>query len=147
MKQTETIGGRECTVYTTEGAQLLLLQPVDAHDQSLLDSEVETIGGLTDVPFTLVAFAIKEWMNELTPWPAPPTFGRQPFGDGAEATLGYVSDVLLPSAATRWPASSPCGRDTTADSSTASPQHRRRCGIRDGRIISKGKRCTAKPCT
>ena len=97
MKQTETIGGRECTLYTTEGAQLLLLQPVDAHDKSLLDSEVETIGGLTDVPFTLVAFAIKEWMNELTPWPAPPTFGRQPFGDGAEATLGYVRDVLLPS--------------------------------------------------
>ena len=97
MKQTETIGGRECTVYTTEGAQILLLQPVDAHDQSLLDSEVETIGGLTDVPFTLVAFAIKEWMNELTPWPAPPTFGRQPFGDGAEATLEYVGDVLLPS--------------------------------------------------
>lgn len=97
MKQTETIGGRECTLYTTEGAQILLLQPVDAHDQSLLDSEVETIGGLTDVPFTLVAFAIKEWMNELTPWPAPPTFGRQPFGDGAEATLGYVRDVLLPS--------------------------------------------------
>ncbi len=97
MKQTETIGGRECTVYTTEGAQILLLQPVDAHDQSLLDSEVETIGGLTDVPFTLVAFAIKEWMNELTPWPAPPTFGRQPFGDGAEATLGFVKDVLLTS--------------------------------------------------
>ena len=96
MKPTETIGGRKCTVYTTEGAQILLLQPVDAHDQSLLDSEVETIGRLTDVPFTLVAFAIKEWMNELTPWSAPPTFGRQPFGDGAEATLGYVRDTLLP---------------------------------------------------
>ena len=66
MKQTETIGGRECTLYTTEGAQILLLQPVDAHDQSLLDSEVETIGGLTDVPFTLVAFAIR--FSESTKW-------------------------------------------------------------------------------
>ena len=53
MKPTETIGGRKCTVYTTEGAQILLLQPVDAHDQSLLDSEVETIGSLTPVVFSV----------------------------------------------------------------------------------------------
>ena len=96
MKQTETIGGRKCTIYTAAGAEVLLLQAVDDHDQSLLDSEVATARSLTDVPFNLVAFGIKEWMRELTPWPAPPTFGKQPFGDGAEETLGYVRDLLLP---------------------------------------------------
>ncbi len=102
MKQTETIGGRKCTIYTAAGAEALLLQAVDDHDQSLLDSEVATARSLTDVPFNLVAFGIKEWMRELTPWPAPPTFGKQPFGDGAEETLGYVRDLLLPLSTQRW---------------------------------------------
>lgn len=102
MKQTETIGGRSCTLYTTEGAQTLLLQPVDAHDQSLLDDEVAEMENLTDVRFNLVAFGIKDWMSELTPWPAPPAFGRQPFGDGAEETLHYLRAVLLPSLRDWW---------------------------------------------
>lgn len=102
MKQTETIDGRECTLYSMDGARILLLQPVDDHDQSLLDSEVEMIGSLTDIPFNLVAFTIKDWMTELTPWPAPPTFGKQPFGAGAEATLGYIKGTLLPALTERW---------------------------------------------
>lgn len=99
MKQQGTIGGRDCTLYTMEGAQTLLLQPVDAHDQSLLESEVGMIRSLTDVPFNLVAFGIKDWMSELTPWTAPPAFGRQPFGDGAASTLQHVADLLLPALA------------------------------------------------
>lgn len=102
MSCMETIAGRDCTVYVMEGAQLLLLQPVDAHDQSLLDSEVELIRSLTARPFNLVAFGIRDWMSELTPWPAPPVFGKQPFGDGAEDTFGYIKDILLPSLNERW---------------------------------------------
>lgn len=102
MKQQETIGGRECTLYTMDGARVLLLQPVDAHDQSLLDSEVETVRSLADVPFNLVAFGINDWMSELTPWPAPPAFGKQPFGDGADNTLKYVEDTLLPLLKVQW---------------------------------------------
>lgn len=102
MKQQETIGGRECTLYTMDGARVLLLQPVDAHDQSLLDSEVAEIENLTGVRFSLVAFGINDWMSELTPWPAPPTFGKQPFGDGAEHTLNYIEDTLLPLLKVQW---------------------------------------------
>lgn len=97
MKHTETIGGRECTLYTMDGAQALLLQPVDDHDRSLLDSEVALIRSLNTMPFNLVAFRINDWMSELTPWTAPPAFGSQPFGDGAEETLCYLEDILLPS--------------------------------------------------
>jgi predicted alpha/beta superfamily hydrolase len=102
MKTSEDIGGRNCTIYTVDGARLFLLQPVDDHDQSQLDSEVELISSLTDVPFNLVAFGIKDWMSELTPWPAPPTFGKQPFGDGAEKTLGYLRNNLIPTLQERW---------------------------------------------
>ena len=84
-----------------DSARMLLVQPVDDHDQCLLDSEVETIRSFADVPFNLVAFRINDWMSELTPWPAPPAFGKQPFGDGAEDTLKYLKDMLLPALSDR----------------------------------------------
>ena len=97
MRRIDVIGGRECTLYSMDGARILLVQPVDSHDRSLLDNEVELIRSLSEAPFNLVAFTIKDWMSELTPWPAPPTFGKQSFGDGAEATLNYLKETLLPS--------------------------------------------------
>ena len=102
MKLSETISGRNCTLYRMEGAEVLLIQPVDDHDQGLLDSEVDLIQTLTEEPFNLVAFRIKNWMSELTPWTAPPAFGKQSFGDGAEKTLDYVRNSLLPSLTQRW---------------------------------------------
>ena len=96
MRRIDVIGGRECTLYSMDGTRILLVQPVDSHDRSLLDNEVELIRSLSEAPFNLVAFTIKDWMSELTPWPAPPTFGKQSFGDGAEATLNYLKETLLP---------------------------------------------------
>ena len=45
---------------------------------------------------SLVAFMIKDWNQELTPWPAPPVFGKIPFGRGAIDTLEFVINQLLP---------------------------------------------------
>jgi predicted alpha/beta superfamily hydrolase len=39
---------------------------------------------------------IKDWNQELTPWVAPPIFGKTPFGDGAEKTLEFITSQLLP---------------------------------------------------
>ena len=54
------------------------------------------IQSLTNKPFTLVAFEIKDWQSELTPWTAPAVFGKVPFGDGAVATLSFIKDTLIP---------------------------------------------------
>jgi len=43
-----------------------------------------------------VAFMIKDWNQELTPWPAPPVFGKVPFGSGAGDTLKFITSQLLP---------------------------------------------------
>ena len=37
---------------------------------------------------------MKKWNEELTPWPAPPVFGKTPFGDGAQATLDKITSVI-----------------------------------------------------
>jgi len=90
------ISGRECHLYKNSNAQYLLIQPIDEHDLKVLDQEVEIIKELSDKPFSLVAFMIKDWNQELTPWPAPPVFGKIPFGSGANETLEFIISQLLP---------------------------------------------------
>ena len=91
-----TLSDRTCFLYQDEAAKHLLIQPIDEHDLEGLEQEVETIKELSDKPFSLVAFMIKDWNQELTPWAAPPVFGKTPFGDGAEKTLEFITSQLLP---------------------------------------------------
>ena len=91
-----TLSDRTCFLYQDETAKHLLIQPIDEHDLEVLDQEVEAIKELSDKPFSLLAFMIKDWNQELTPWAAPPVFGKTPFGDGAEKTLEFITNQLLP---------------------------------------------------
>ena len=95
-KGTTLIGGRNCVIYKASRPECLLIQPVDSHDLEGLDDEVATIESLTMKPFVLVAFQVREWQHDLTPWAAPAVFCKAPFGDGASETLSFVNDVLLP---------------------------------------------------
>lgn len=98
------VSGKECYLFARSASQFdmlttshyLLIQPVDEHDLELLNQEVEIIKALTDKPFSLLAFKIEDWNQELTPWAAPPVFGKIPFGNGAEKTLEYITEQLLP---------------------------------------------------
>ena len=90
------ISDRECYLYVQPASRYLLVQPVDEHDLELLEQEVETVQTLTGQPFSLVAFKIEGWNQELSPWEAPPVFGKVPFGNGAENTLAFITNQLLP---------------------------------------------------
>ena len=90
------ISGRECRLYKDSNAEFLLVQPIDEHDLEVLDQEVEIIKKLSEKPFSLVVFMIKDWNKELTPWSAPPVFGKIPFGNGATDTLNFIVSQLLP---------------------------------------------------
>ena len=96
IKNEISIDGRLCFLYQDEAATHLLIQPIDEHDLELLDQEIEAIKKLSDKPFSLVAFIIKDWNQELTPWAAPAVFGKVPFGSGAEKTLEFITSRLLP---------------------------------------------------
>ena len=95
-KETITIEDRKCVVYQADLPQLLLIQPIDNHDLQLLDNEVALLESLSTKPFVLVAFEVRDWQHELTPWAAPAVFGKVPFGDGAENTLSFVMRGLMP---------------------------------------------------
>jgi len=90
------VSGKDCYLYIQSEAKYLLIQPVDEHDLGLLDKEVELINELSDKPFTLAAFKVNDWNKELTPWSAPPVFGKEPFGEGADETLDFITVQMLP---------------------------------------------------
>lgn len=97
MKREElNVIGKECYLYRCPDSEYLLIQPVDEHDLDLLNREVELIQTLSEKTFSLVAFKIEDWNTELSPWPAPPVFGKVPFGDGADKTLEFIKAQLLP---------------------------------------------------
>ena len=96
-KQIRNIGGHECLIYDCGSPDVLLIQPVDQHDIDVLDSEVTEIVRLAgDAGFTLAAFRVADWNADLSPWEAPPVFGSEGFAGGAEQTLSYVTEQLIP---------------------------------------------------
>ena len=85
-------------------AKDLLIQLVDDHDLALLESEAQALRA--NVPsnrWQLMAIPVSDWFTDLSPWPAPPVFGRQTFGDGAGQTLQALRESVLdtPSASGR----------------------------------------------
>ena len=80
----------------SEQTEYLLIQPIDEHDLEVLDNQVAVIQSLTNRSFTLLAFEIKDWQGEITPWTPPAVFGRIPFGNGAVATLSFIKEMLIP---------------------------------------------------
>ena len=68
----------------------VLIQMVDDHDLSVIESEVSALKNLAGDDFYLMAFRVKDWNADLSPWKAPAVFGGSDFGDGAEKTLSEV---------------------------------------------------------
>ena len=96
-KTVQSIGGHECLIYDCGSPDVMLIQPVDDHDIEVLDSEVAEVIRLTGgTGFTLAAFRVHDWNADLSPWEAPPVFGSEGFAGGAEKTLSYVIDELIP---------------------------------------------------
>ena len=95
-KENFVIDNKLCIGYITDAVKYLLIQPVDEHDIEVLDNEVTEILKNTDKQFSLFAFKIEDWNNELSPWEAPPAFGNKSFGSGATDTLEFIEGRLIP---------------------------------------------------
>ena len=75
----------------------VLLQPVTEGEAGSLElefAEISKLSGRDD--FCLTVVVIDDWDLDLSPWEAPPVFGDQAFGSGAEETLKYITGSLLP---------------------------------------------------
>lgn len=81
-------------IVSDDNPSVLLVQPVDSHDMEELETEAAYLRAHSPLPFRLVAMRVGKWNEELTPWPAPPVFGKTPFGDGAQATLDKIMSIV-----------------------------------------------------
>lgn len=91
------IGGREVWLCGERDAPSLLVQPVGPGEPEELAGEAAQIAALSGgAPFCLAAFPVADWNAALSPWPAPPAFGDADFAGGADGTLRWLLDALLP---------------------------------------------------
>ena len=51
---------------------------------------------LTNIGFTYAAVEVEDWNRDLSPWTAPPVFGKIPFGGQARGTLDQLMSDILP---------------------------------------------------
>ena len=97
MKQHSfSLKGRRCGIMYDKEPEILLLQPGDDSDLKGLEEEFELIGGTAQRSAALAYFRIDDWFSELSPWDAPPVFGKQAFGHGAGETLRFITEDFLP---------------------------------------------------
>ena len=75
-------------------SDILLIQPVDDHDLELIESEAAAIRQLAGQDFHLTAVRVRDWNRDLTPWEAPPVFGKEGFGNGAGETLREILELV-----------------------------------------------------
>lgn len=91
------IQNRKCRIFAESKAEYILIHPTGQHEIDSLSTEYEMLKSGTDRSFSLVTFEVKNWNDELSPWKAKQAFGDELFGDGAENTLKFITDELIPS--------------------------------------------------
>jgi predicted alpha/beta superfamily hydrolase len=97
MAEERMIGGRRCFLYGEVDAKDLLIQPSGTHEERLSDKEVQAIcERAPGRAFRMLTFSVEDWNRDLSPWKAPPVFGREAFGSGAAETLAWIEKELLP---------------------------------------------------
>lgn len=95
-KETLTVCGRNCIIVCGAHPKTILLQPTGEHEQSTLDAEIALLEQRCGDGFLLAAIPVSDWNRELSPWDAPPVFGKEGFGHGAADTLLFLERELLP---------------------------------------------------
>ena len=76
--------------YGNRESSNVLIQMVDDHDLSVIESEVKAIAERAGDDYYLVALKVDDWNRDLSPWNAPAVFGSEAFGEGAKETLSGV---------------------------------------------------------
>lgn len=51
---------------------------------------------VSDQGFVLVTYEVDDWNKAFSPWKALAAFGSEPFAGGAQETLRWIEDILIP---------------------------------------------------
>jgi len=87
----EALAEKRCLVTLRNQPDFVLLQPIDARDT--LSQEMPLLAAQTTRSFLHVAFPVEAWNVDLSPWDAPPVFGREAFGHVAFPVEAWNVDL------------------------------------------------------
>lgn len=93
-KQLLQLQNRTCRIYCNSHADYLLLQMADEHDLAVMEQEIAALQKYTFKTFLLAVFPVQNWNDALSPWPAPPAWGKGGFGGRAGETLQWLRQVV-----------------------------------------------------
>ena len=66
-------------------------------DRNEADSLYDRVRELTDIDFILIAVNVRNWNDDLSPWPCDPVFrGTDPFAGKADEYLSLLLDGIIP---------------------------------------------------
>ena len=82
--------GERLLVYGSTDAENILLMPMDLREMEDAPLYEQMLSDRAQVPFSLLLYRIDDWNRELSPWPAPPVYGKEPFSGEAEQTLETI---------------------------------------------------------
>ncbi|MBR2578281.1 MAG: DUF3990 domain-containing protein, partial [Erysipelotrichaceae bacterium] len=95
-KEILKIKDRDHLIFSDEDPEFIILEVVGKEEAETLDEQIRIIKEETGRSFIMAAFFVEDWNRELSPWEAPPVFGKEGFGEGARETLDTVTDVFIP---------------------------------------------------
>ena len=72
---------------------VVMIQPVDERELSYIDEEIAAIRDIIGDDFRFVPVKVDNWNDDLSPWEAPPVFGKDGFGGGARKTLDEIMKI------------------------------------------------------
>lgn len=81
--------------YGNNDASIIIVQPVDDHDLSMMEKQIAHIQGKIDDDFLVYACQIDDWNSDLSPWKAEPVFRDQAFGEDAYKTLSFIQNNII----------------------------------------------------
>ena len=95
-KEILTVAGREHPVYADEEPRFLIIEAVGHEEAATLTEQIRIIKEETREDLVLASFSVGDWNEELSPWEAPPVFGKEGFGKGAKDTLAIMENTFIP---------------------------------------------------
>ncbi len=68
--------------YGSKSASVVLVQMIEEHEVDEIENEFKLIKDNVDGEFRFIVVKVEDWNFDLSPWEAPPVFGKRGFGDG-----------------------------------------------------------------
>ncbi|MCR5761666.1 MAG: hypothetical protein K6F82_06745 [Sphaerochaetaceae bacterium] len=91
----KNLSGKKCFGNLASSEILILI--CDSDELENMDKEYEILCSFTGKrDWALIALGVSSWFDCLSPWEAPPVFGKQGFGNGAGQTLEEILEIIRP---------------------------------------------------